>query len=101
MKRLFFGTLLATAMVIPAFAALKQGDTAPDFSAKASLAGKEFDFSLEDGTEEGAGRRVLLSVRVHGRLQHRSAHVRGEQGEVRCRGRDDHRRLARQHREAE
>ena len=35
MKRLFFGTLLATAMVIPAFAALKQGDSAPDFTAKA------------------------------------------------------------------
>ena len=53
MKRLFFGTLLATAMVIPAFAALKQGDSAPDFTAKASLAGKEFDFSLESALKKG------------------------------------------------
>ena len=53
MKRLIFGTLLAIAMVIPAFAALKQGDKAPDFSAKASLAGKEFDFSLKDALKKG------------------------------------------------
>ena len=53
MKRLFFGTLLAIAMVIPAFAALKQGDSAPDFTAKASLAGKEFDFSLESALKKG------------------------------------------------
>src|SRR6476469_8075139 len=38
MKRLIFGTLLATAMVIPASAALKQGDKAPDFSLKTALA---------------------------------------------------------------
>src|SRR6476661_6370096 len=53
MKRLIFGTLLATAMVIPASAALKQGDKAPDFSAKASLAGKEFDFSLKSALAKG------------------------------------------------
>jgi peroxiredoxin Q/BCP len=53
MKRLIFGTLLSIAMVIPAFAALKQGDPAPDFSAKASLAGKEFDFSLESALKKG------------------------------------------------
>ena len=53
MKRLIFGTLLAIAMVIPAFAALKQGDPAPDFSAKASLAGKEFDFSLKSALKKG------------------------------------------------
>ena len=40
-------------MVIPAFAALKQGDSAPDFTAKASLAGKEFDFSLESALKKG------------------------------------------------
>jgi peroxiredoxin len=34
-------------------AALKQGDKAPDFSAKASLAGKEFAFSLKDALKKG------------------------------------------------
>jgi thioredoxin-dependent peroxiredoxin len=53
MTRLILGTLLSAAMVIPAFAALKQGDQAPDFSAKASLAGKEFDFSLEAALKKG------------------------------------------------
>ena len=31
---------------IPAFAALKAGEKAPDFQAKASMAGKELNFSL-------------------------------------------------------
>jgi peroxiredoxin len=53
MKRLIVGTILAAAMVIPTFAALKQGDSAPDFSAKASLAGKEFDFTLESALKKG------------------------------------------------
>jgi peroxiredoxin len=35
------------------FAALKQGDKAPDFSAKASLAGKAFTFSLADALKKG------------------------------------------------
>ncbi len=34
-------------------AALKQGDTAPDFKAQASLAGKEFTFSLHDALKTG------------------------------------------------
>ena len=37
----------------PGFAALKQGDTAPDFKAQASLAGKEFTYSLHDALEKG------------------------------------------------
>jgi thioredoxin-dependent peroxiredoxin len=36
--------LLATAVTLPAFAALKQGDAAPEFSAQASLAGKTYTF---------------------------------------------------------
>ena len=32
---------------------LKQDDKAPDFSAKASLAGKEFTFSLKDALKKG------------------------------------------------
>jgi len=36
-----------------AFAALKAGDTAPAFSAPASLAGKPFSYSLKDGLAKG------------------------------------------------
>lgn len=39
--------------VTPSFAALKQGDTAPDFTAQASLAGKEFTFSLHEALKKG------------------------------------------------
>ena len=53
MKRLVVGILMSSAMTLPAFAALKQGDKAPDFSAKASLAGKEFDFSLKAALKKG------------------------------------------------
>ena len=53
MMRFLAGTLLAAAIVVPAFAALKQGDKAPDFSAKASMAGKEFTFSLKDALKKG------------------------------------------------
>ncbi len=38
---------------IPVLAALKAGETSPDFSAKASLAGKEFNFSLRDALKNG------------------------------------------------
>jgi peroxiredoxin len=53
MKSLFFGVLLAIVVALPAFAALKQGDAAPDFSAQASLAGKAFAFSLADARRKG------------------------------------------------
>ena len=53
MKQFLVGILLSAAVVFPAFAALKQGDKAPDFSAKASLAGKEFNFSLKDALKKG------------------------------------------------
>jgi peroxiredoxin len=39
---------------LPALAALEPGDAAPAFEAKASLAGKEFDFSLSEALEKGA-----------------------------------------------
>jgi peroxiredoxin len=38
---------------LPLLAAVKVGDKAPDFSARASLAGKEFDFSLQDALKKG------------------------------------------------
>src|SRR4029450_11083346 len=51
MKRLVMGAVVSAtfaALAVPAYAALKQGDAAPDFKAPASLAGKEFQFSLKD-----------------------------------------------------
>ena len=50
-KVLGFLSLVLT--VSPSFAALKQGDTAPDFKTQASLAGKEFTFSLRDALKKG------------------------------------------------
>jgi peroxiredoxin len=50
-KALGFSLLLVTS--IPSLAALKQGDTAPDFKTQASLAGKEFTFSLHDALKKG------------------------------------------------
>jgi peroxiredoxin len=52
MKKLLLAVALA-GLATPALAALKPGDTAPDFSAKASLAGKEFSFSLKDALKKG------------------------------------------------
>ncbi|MBY0511152.1 MAG: peroxiredoxin [Rhodospirillaceae bacterium] len=53
MKRMIIGALLGSLLTVPAFAALKSGDKAPDFQAKASLAGKEFSFSLADALKKG------------------------------------------------
>jgi len=53
MKRVIIGALLGSLLTVPAFAALKNGDKAPDFKAKASLAGKEFSFSLADALKKG------------------------------------------------
>ncbi|HEY6645392.1 peroxiredoxin [Povalibacter sp.] len=53
MKSAFFGFLLSTAVVVPAMAALQQGDVAPNFKTQASLAGKEFTFSLGDALKKG------------------------------------------------
>lgn len=43
----------AAVLCLPSLAALQTGDKAPDFSAPASLAGKEFHFSLEDALKKG------------------------------------------------
>jgi thioredoxin-dependent peroxiredoxin len=53
MKKLILSLAVTAVMASPAFAALKVGDTAPDFSAKASLGGKEFNFSLKDALKKG------------------------------------------------
>src|SRR5262244_1377934 len=53
MRNVLVGVLLSGVMTLPVLAALKQGEKAPDFSAKASLAGKEFQFSLKDALKKG------------------------------------------------
>jgi peroxiredoxin Q/BCP len=53
MKRLLLVILVSATMAVPAFAALKQGEQAPVFSAKASLAGKTLDFSLKAALQRG------------------------------------------------
>jgi peroxiredoxin Q/BCP len=54
MKHLFLACLLSIVAATPSFATLKDGDSAPDFKAQASLAGKEFTFSLRDALKKGA-----------------------------------------------
>jgi thioredoxin-dependent peroxiredoxin len=53
MKLVLAGLVLSGVVAQPAFAALKEGDKAPEFSAKASLAGKEFQFALKDALKKG------------------------------------------------
>lgn len=52
-RKLFFSIAISAAICLPAFAALNTGEHAPDFSAAASLAGKEFDFSLRSALKKG------------------------------------------------
>ena len=52
-KNLFLGLAISAALSIPAFAALTAGDRAPEFSAPASLAGKQFHFSLRHALQKG------------------------------------------------
>jgi peroxiredoxin len=53
MNKVLLGLLGSTLIALPALAALDAGDTAPMFEAKASLAGKEFDFALKDALAKG------------------------------------------------
>jgi thioredoxin-dependent peroxiredoxin len=53
MKKLFLVLGISLLISLPVLAALKVGDKAPDFSARASLAGKEFSFSLEAALKKG------------------------------------------------
>ena len=48
MKRVLAGLLLSAVIAAPAWAALKPGAAAPDFTVKAALAGKDFDFVLAE-----------------------------------------------------
>jgi peroxiredoxin Q/BCP len=54
MKRLLLLSGLVAALVaLPAAAALKPGDAAPDFTASASLGGNAFTYSLADALKQG------------------------------------------------
>ena len=53
MKRALVTIAVSAGLVLPLSAALKVGAPAPDFSTKASLAGKEFRFSLKDALKKG------------------------------------------------
>src|SRR6202142_1587753 len=53
MKKLLLVVAVSALAALPVLAALKVGDKAPDFSARASLAGKEFNFSLQDALKKG------------------------------------------------
>lgn len=50
--RLLIG-LLSGVLALPALAALKQGDAAPEFTTQASLAGKAYAYSLKDALKKG------------------------------------------------
>jgi thioredoxin-dependent peroxiredoxin len=53
MKKLLLAGLASVAVALPVAAALQKGDTAPTFTARASLAGKEFNYSLADALKQG------------------------------------------------
>jgi peroxiredoxin len=53
MKKFLAGLSVFSFLSLSLPAALKEGDKAPDFSARASLAGKEFNFSLESALKKG------------------------------------------------
>jgi thioredoxin-dependent peroxiredoxin len=53
MNKLLLAGLASAAIALPAIAALNKGDAAPAFTAKASLAGKEFNYSLTDALKKG------------------------------------------------
>jgi thioredoxin-dependent peroxiredoxin len=53
MKFILAGLVLSAALAQAAVAALKEGDKAPEFTAPASLAGKEFKFTLADALKKG------------------------------------------------
>ena len=53
MRKLSLGIVALCAIGLSAHASLEAGDVAPEFSAMASLAGTEFEFSLADALKDG------------------------------------------------
>jgi peroxiredoxin (alkyl hydroperoxide reductase subunit C) len=52
MKKILVAAALSF-LTLPCLAALKVGDTAPDFKTQATLGGKHFDFALADALKKG------------------------------------------------
>jgi peroxiredoxin Q/BCP len=53
MNKFLLGLMISALVALPVLAGLSAGDNAPDFSARASLGGKEFTFSLSDALKKG------------------------------------------------
>src|SRR5580693_4910812 len=55
MKRILAGALFMSAAIVAtaAYASIAVGSKAPDFTAQASMGGKEFTFSLADALKKG------------------------------------------------
>ncbi len=53
MKKMILAGLFAVACATPAVAALQAGETAPDFTLKGSLEGKDFTFNLKNAVSKG------------------------------------------------
>jgi peroxiredoxin len=53
MKRFLLMAAMAAVLAVPAHAALTVGAKAPDFKARASVGGKQFDFALADALKKG------------------------------------------------
>ena len=53
MKRMLFACLVSGLIALPAQAALREGERAPEFTAQASLAGKAFAYSLKEALKKG------------------------------------------------
>jgi len=53
MKKLLLGVAFSALFAAPSFAALKVGDTAPDFTATASIGGKDVTFHLNEALRKG------------------------------------------------
>ena len=53
MKKILLGVGLSMLLGLPVLAALKVGEKAPDFKARGSMGGKEFDFSLQEALKKG------------------------------------------------
>ncbi len=53
MKKMLIGLAVSVLISLPVLAAFGASDKVPDFSARASLGGKEFTFSLQDALKKG------------------------------------------------
>ena len=53
MRSVFWSLVFGGLLIGPAWAGLKPGDAAPDFTAQAAVGGKDFTFSLADALKRG------------------------------------------------